>query len=745
MALALLMAGILALPTIGGREVPGGIYGRGLINAAVLAFHATGLVLVFRSDRFINFAQIQMGTLGGLIFVLVVQAEPLFRALDAVCPPCMEEPGSVALWANYATALVLGLLVAVAVSTVFYVGVVRRLNDSSRLVVTVASIFAVQAVAGLRDPIVNAVITDRQRVMGIPGGATPPPVDGPSFSFGGATFTTPDVLIVAIALVAVVALAAYLRFTNTGTAIRASSTNRARAETLGINVTKVTSRVWIAVGLLSGAAAILTAMSGTTSSGTTESLNVALLVRILAVVVVARLTSLPLAAAAAIAFGVLDQVVLWVFGTTLPVDGVLVALIGGLLLVQRRDRQRSDDDADWQAARELRPIPAQLRHLPEVRRYIRVGSSVLAIVLLGIPWVMSPSQTNLLTVAALYAIVGLSLLVLTGWGGLVSLGQFALAAVGAWVAAVLGLPLPLALLIGGAAGALTAVLVGLPALKLRGLYLAVTTLAFALATTVLLLNRRYLGQLLPDEVDRPALLGVDFDDQRVAYYVTLATVVLAAIAVSRLRRSRSGRMLIAARDNEALASSIGVSLVRLRLSAFALSGFLAAVAGVLFSVQQGGVQPEAFAPGVSVTLFTFTVIGGFGTIAGPFLGFGLFGIMSLLSTASSTQLLLSGFGGIALMLAAPGGLAQIAWSLRDAMLRRVARRRRLIVPSLIADQKSSDHDRRAPIRPRLTRAGGTAFVPQRYQLDDQWLIAPESGRSEDISGPFAPAEELADV
>jgi branched-chain amino acid transport system permease protein len=270
------------------------------------------------------------------------------------------------------------------------------------------------------------------------------------------------------------------------------------------------------------------------------------------------------------------------------------------------------------------------------------------------------------------------------------------------------------------------VIIGLPALKLRGLYLAVTTVAFALATTVLLLNRRYLGQFLPDEVDRPALLGVNFDDQRVAYYVALATVVLAAISVSRLRRSRSGRMLIAARDNEALASSIGVSLVRLRLSAFALSGFLAALAGVLFSVQQGGVQPEAFAPGVSVTLFTFTVIGGFGSIAGPFLGFGLLGILSLLSTAASTQLLISGFGGIALM-------------------RRVARRRRLIVPSLIADQKANDHERRAPIRPRLTRAGSSAFVPQRYQLRDQWLIAPDPATPDDISLPVAPTEELADA
>lgn len=745
MALALLMVGILALPAIGDRGVPGGIYGRGLISAAVLTFHATGLVLVFRSDRFINFAQIQMGAIGGTIFVLVVQSEPLFRALDAVCPPCMEAPGPVALWVNYVLGLALGLLVSVAIATVFYVGVVRRLSASSRLVVTVASIFAVQALAGLRDPLVNAVITDRQRVMGIPGGSTPPPVSGPSFSFGGATFTTLDVLLVAVAVVALAALAAYLRFTSTGTAIRASSTNRARAETLGINVTKVTSRVWIAVGLLSGSAAILTAMSGTDGTAVSQSLNVGLLVRILAVVVVARLTSLPLVAAAAVVFGVLDQVVLWVFGTTLPVDGVLILIIGGLLLAQRRDRRRSDDDSDWQAARELRPIPAQLRHLPEVRRYIRVGSGVLAIVLLGVPWVMSPSQTNLLTVAVIYAIVGLSLLVLTGWGGLVSLGQFALAAVGAWVAAVLGLPLPLALLAGGAAGALAAVLVGLPALKLRGLYLAVTTLALALSTTVLLLNRRYLGQLLPDEVDRPALLGVDFDDQRVAYYVALTLAILAAVAVARLRRSRTGRMLIAARDNEALASSIGVSLVRLRLGAFALSGFLAAVAGVLFSVQQGGVQPEAFSPGVSVTLFTFTVIGGFGTIAGPFLGFGLLGVLSLLSTAASTQLLISGFGGIALMLAAPGGLAQIAWSLRDAMLRRVARRRRLIVPALIADRKASELEDRAPIRPRLTRAGSTAFVPARYQLRDQWLIAPAANGDDGRDGRPAPTEELADV
>src|SRR4029077_21014088 len=127
----------------------------------------------------------------------------------------------------------------------------------------------------------------------------------------------------------------------------------------------------------------------------------------------------------------------------------------------------------------------------------------------------------------LYGILALSLLILTGWAGQISLGQFGFAAVGAWTVAVTRWPLPLALLAAAVLGAVAAVAVGLPALRLRGLHLAISTLAFAVGVSAILLNQRYLGRHLPQAVRRPVFLGLDLNDVRVFYYFVLAFLIMA--------------------------------------------------------------------------------------------------------------------------------------------------------------------------------------------------------------------------
>lgn len=748
LALVVLFAGVALLPVIGSRNVPTGVYGRGVITAAGLLIHATGIILVFRANRFLNFAQIQIGALAGTLFALLVQGRGLFRAAEAVCPPCITDtPGQLALTVNYVIAAVLALLFAAFVAGLMYQGVVRRLSAASQVVLTVASLFVVSLLSGLHDPLVARLTTEDQRTLGIPSGAVPPPGDL-RFELAGATFTTADVVLLAGAVGGVLLIAAYLRFTAAGTATRAAATSRDRAETLGIPVDRVTVRIWLIAGVLSGIAAISTVMVAG-DEAVSGDFSVGYLVRVLAVVTVARMTSLSLAAAASLAFGLLDQVVLTALGSTQPLDGALLVVIAGLLLAQRAQAGRADAErGSWQSSRELRPIPTIMRDLPEVRRYVRVGAIVGAVVLLSLPWVMSPSQTTLITTALIYALVGLSLLVLTGWSGLVSLGQFAFAGIAGWAIASLALPLPLALVVGPVVGAAVAFVVGLPAIKLEGLYLAVSTLALGLATTAIVLNPRYLGTFLPDELDRPVVLGFDLDDQRVSYYLALVVVVAAAFAVSGLRRSRTGRVLIASRDNPEATSSAGVSVVRARMTSFVVSGALAAAAGVLFTYQQGGVGPESFTPELSVTLFVTTVIGGFGGVAGPLLGFAYYGVVSLLATTPGVLRITSGLGGIVLLLALPGGLAQLAYNLRDAALRRVAKRRRLVVPSLLADIRKESYDERAPVRPRRLADGGD-FVARRYGLADQWLVAPpeaEVQTSDDVRVPVIGDDAaLADV
>ncbi|HEX9766493.1 MAG TPA: hypothetical protein VGA36_06995 [Nitriliruptorales bacterium] len=715
---------VAVLVAISDRGVPWGVGARGVVAAATLTLHAVGIILVHRANGFLNVAQVQLGALSGTLFAVLVQAEPLLRAVDHVCPPCGVSDTGWAPTVNYVLALVLALGLSVALGWLMYVGVVKRFAEASRLMLTVASIFIVQILAGLQEQIPGLFLTDDQRTQGIVAGPVDPPASF-SFTLGGVRFGPADVLLVASAGAVVVGLSLFLRRSATGQAIRAAAQDADRARTLGIDVARLHGRLWMLVGAVSGVAALttVTSLGGDAISG---GLNVTLLVRIFLVAVVARLVSLPLAAVGALALAVVTEVLAFTTGTTLLLDGALVVVVGGLLLLQRADRTRADehDLRGWRALREPRTVVAQLAALDEVRRWRRGGALVLAALALGYPWVMSPSQTNLAAVAMIYAMVGLSLLVLTGWTGLVSLGQFAFAGVGAFVAAWSGLPLLVALPVGGLAGAVAAVIVGFPALRLRGSYLAVATLALALATSAVLVNDRYLASVLPETSDRPTVLGMDLDDQRVAYYLVLVVLGLAVTAVIGLRRSRTGRVLRAARDNPAATRAVGIDLVRVRLTAFALSGFLAAGAGVLFGAQQGGVRAEAFAPELSVTLFLFTIIGGLGAVAGPLLGFAYFLLVSLLSGSQAVVQLASGIGGLVLLLVAPGGLIQLVTDGRDALLRRLAERYRLRVPNLVADG-SLDAQVVAPLLPRTRAGGGTAFVPRRYALEDQWVAEPD--------------------
>ena len=716
--MALVVPAIFALP---GR-VPLGVVALGVVSAAPLALHAAGIILVFRSNRFINFAQLQIGAVAATLFAVLVNALPILRGVQAACPPCLDQPGPGLLRFNYWASLVIAAGVSIGIAWLVYIVVIRRLDRAPRLVATVASIFLITLLAGLQRSLVLVLSTEQQRTVGSVTNAVPPPL-GFTFSIGPARFGLPEVLLTLVAAGALIGVSLYLRLSATGTAIRASSENASRAQTLGVDVVKVTGRVWMLVGLLSGCAALLGAMSQPAGTGENPAAG-ASLVRILTVVVVARLVSLPMAGAAALALGVMTAAVQFSAGATSVLDGSLVLVICGLLLLQRRESRRSDADASsaYLAGRQARPVPRELRALPTVRTLSRWGVAILVVVLLGAPFVLSPSQTNVVTTTLIYALVGMSLLVLTGWAGLVSLGQFGLAAVGAYAAAASGVPFLLALIVGGLAGAAVAVLIGLPALRLRPLTLAISTLAFAAAVPAVLLAPDLLGGALPDTLRRPVLLGFDLEDQRAYYFFTLVMLAAGIAAVAGLRRSRTARALLAARDNEPAAAAFGLNVFRIRLQAFALSGFVAAFAGALFAFQQAGVRADSFSVEQSLLIFTFTVIGGLGSVGGPLLGFAVLVLLSLLVKSPTWSALINGLGGVALLLLAPGGLAQVALDWRDAFLRRLAERHGIAVRLSQRDRLDSDRAR-APINPKVRPGGGAVFVPPRYALEDQWALS----------------------
>lgn len=723
LVLALVPVVLLAV----GRDTPIGIYALGVVAAAPLALHAAGILLVFRSNRFIDFAQLQIGAVAATLFVLLVNAQPVLRGVQAACPPCLESPSDGLLEVSYWSSLVVSFGVAVLLGWLVYVAVIRRLDRAPRLVATVASIFLITLLAGLQRLLVRLLTTADQRAFGGVVDAVPPPVDA-GFSIGTVRFSLADVLLVVGATVALGALALYLARSATGTAIRASSESATRAQTLGVDVVKVTGRVWMIVGALSGLAALLGAMSSPAGDGDAPAAG-STLVRILAVVVLARFASLALAGLGALALGVTSAVVDYSTSATNLLDGALLVVISVLLLLQRRAATRTDVDTSsaYLAGRQARPVPAALREVPSVRSLARGGAATLALLLLVVPFLLSPAQTSTVSTTLLLAVVGLSLLVLTGWAGLVSLGQFGFAAVGAYVAAASGLPFLLAPPAGGLAGAAVAVLVGLPALRLQPLTLAISTLAFAAAVPAVLLDPDGLGRALPETLERPLLLGLDLESQRVFYYLVLLVLITSVVGVAGLRRSRTARVLLATRDNEPAAQAFGISPLRARLQAFALSGFLAAFAGGLFAFQQAGVRAESFTVEQSLLVFTFTVIGGLGSLAGPLLGFALLVLLSLFLANPIWAAVINGLGGIVLLLLAPGGLAQVALDARDALLRRIAARHGIAVPGLGARDRLAG-DGPVPITPKVRPGGGEVFVPQRYALDDQWALVTTARR-----------------
>jgi branched-chain amino acid transport system permease protein len=367
--------------------------------------------------------------------------------------------------------------------------------------------------------------------------------------------------------------------------------------------------------------------------------------------------------------------------------------------------------------------------VPVVETWTRFGIGAVAVVLIGFPFVMSPDQVSLGSSMLITAIIGLSLLILTGWAGQISLGQFAFAAVGGYMTTLLGgragLPMPIALIAGGAVGAAVATGVGIPALRLRGMHLAVTTLVFSLATTQVVTNGDYLAHFLPGTMDRPQFLGVDLNDERSFFYVCLGLLALCIVAVAGLRRSRTARVLIACRDNEQAGQSFGISLLRARMEAFALSGFLAAFAGGLLAYHEHGLQALAFAPGQSLNLFLLMILGGLGSTLGPLLGVTYLAAFTLFNNPLLVQLS-TGAGTLAAMMMLPGGLSGLAFRVRDAMLRRVAIRHRIPVPALLGDNGIDALLRRAPLATK-SRAGKPVFVPERYSLAGQ--LADAEGRT----------------
>ncbi len=686
----------------GGRGTPAALLYRGLVLGLLSALTAAGILLVYRTLRVVNFAQGAIGAAGGAL--------TFFFALFTEIP--------------FPIAFLLGLALSGLIGFTFGI-LALRFSRSPRLVLTVFTIVAVQLIVAATPFVRNLPFFPDVEAVGVFGELAQLefrnrlPLPGVSYHVGSSSvpFGFAEILAIEVSIVALLALGAFFRYTRTGVATRALAENAERASLMGISAGLLSCVVWAMAGVLSGI--------GVTLAGTLTGPTIVadggfdVLLPALAAAVIARMASLPIATAAAVAIAVLREA--WTFSFAdddALFDVLLLLVVAGGLLIQRRQLLRSEQRAEvssWAGAAEPRPIPSALRSLGGIRlaRWSLIGGGLLAA--LVYPYAVSAGAVVLGGVIAINAIVVVSLVVLTGWAGQVSLGQFGFVAIGAVVGGSLtsevGVPFWFAVPMATVVVAVIAVVVGLPALRVPGLFLLVVTFGFAIAVEKALFEERYFGWLLPSAVERPTLLILDFDDERSMYYLCVAALVLAIVVVSSIRRSRLGRILIGLRDNEPNVLAFGIPAVRTKLFAFAISGGLAGFAGAIFAHQQRGVSRGSFTAEASIAVFIQAVFGGVSSVGGALVGSGYFNLLEFFTSSPLVVILFGPLTTLVLLLVAPGGVISLLLRVRDGVLKIVAQRRQLVVPSLYA---GVDPDALAQqlwlLAPPLS-SGGLAAVP----------------------------------
>lgn len=248
---------------------------------------------------------------------------------------------------------------------------------------------------------------------------------------------------------------------------------------------------------------------------------------------------------------------------------------------------------------------------------------LLVLALLAPAWASAYWVTQLGFVLV-YAIAGLGLMLLAGYAGLISIGHAAFLGIGAYAQAWLvahGWPFPLALAAAALLSGLAGVVVGLPALRVRGIYLAIATLAFGfIVEEVLARWESVTGGNAGMPVQPPALAGVSVAGPAGFYYLALAVCVLVTLGLLNLLRSPTGRAFIAVRDSEISSQSMGIQLARYKTLAFALSAAIVGIAGGLYAHLLNFISPEQFGIGQSIDLLLLVVVGGLGSVHGAFFG-----------------------------------------------------------------------------------------------------------------------------
>jgi ABC-type branched-subunit amino acid transport system ATPase component/ABC-type branched-subunit amino acid transport system permease subunit len=633
----------------------------GVVFGLIYAALAAAIVLLYRSTGVINFAQAEMGAFSAAIVGLLVQKF------------------GVPYWPSFFLAVLAGVAVGVVVEGT----IVRRLFNSPRIVLFIATLGV--------GVLLRLAVTKLPTITN--GGTFPLPFKMKKAwkITNGFELREREIIVLVIVPIIITALGLLLTKTRLGLAMRSSADNPDTARLYGISAKRVSSVVWALTGGFIAISAILTMpMKLVTASDLiagNQGFSPDVLVMSLLVALLARLRSIPATIYLGIGVGVAEQLIRKAVGrnTGLVYVFVFFAVLAVVLFLGRA-KGSGVEEGGWTLSGRVNPIPQYLKQIWWVRHLNRMGLAVLfgGSALLPL-FVTTPSKLLLLTQIFIFAMIALSVTLLTGWAGQLSLGQVAFAGLGGltMTGLYLGFPIPLighgyklpwitATIIGTLVGVVASLLVGLPALRVKGLMLAIVTLAFASMSSSWLLKQRFFsnGQTTLRSLPKPKLGPIDFTNRRSFYELCLFCLAMSALLVAHLRRTGLGRSMIAVRENEEMAAASTVSGRRAKLAAFGVAGGIAALAGSLLVTSKSGFEPQTeFVPLSSITVVSMAIIGGLGSIAGAFLGaIWLLGIPALFGYSKVVGLLTSGIGLLLLLMYLPGGLMQVVNMIRDQIL-----------------------------------------------------------------------------
>lgn len=620
----------------------------GSTRGLVYGLLAMGLVLTYKGTRVLNLAQPFFGLLGAFLCWWLT-AEARFLPFARGTRP------------RTGLALVLALSCVAGLALALERLLFRRLRHAPRLVMLVATLAVGQGVVGLVALLFsrNSRQVEQLRVI--------PTVARGVIDLGHINLTGGDIQILAVVPLVAIELALFFRLTRFGVAIRAAAENADSARLLGISADRVASFSWMLGLVLAGLAGVLLASSQGTLAVST--LSTGFLVRALAAALIGGLTSPAGALVGGLAVGVGEATLSGLFpGTIGAAQVVFFVAVVLILLLRPQGLFGQADGAEDKVAfvPPVRELSAEVAGSPYAVALRRVAVPTLVVFALLVSRATGSATNGTLTLVCVGAIVGVSLTVLMGYAGQISLGHWALVGVGAFATADLsgrlGVPflvtVPLVVIIGMA----VSLLIGLPALRIKGLYLAVVTLTFSYAAELFVFRSQQVGGAQSGvAMQLPSFGPVNLDSasNRPVFVTSLAVLALCIWVARNLLRSRTGRTFLALRENEKAAATLGVSLTKARLTAFAVSGGMAALAGVVFALHVKTVSATDFPTQTSLVLILMVMIGGLGRLSGSFLGaLAVFGLPLLLKFDNGWIVpTATGMLSVAVVLRTQGGLA----------------------------------------------------------------------------------------